>query len=268
MARNPLIAGNWKMYNTVPEAKALVAGLIEQKDDISPVEVIVCPPFTALWAVNEQLTGAGSKIGLGAQDVFGDSAGAFTGMISIPMLQDCGCTYVVLGHSERRGRFGKLESWMTPALHALFADSDASVNAKAKVVQKAGLTPIVCCGETIDERRAGKTDEIVSSQIQAALEGLDLTKLVIAYEPVWAIGTGETCDTPEAQRVCKMIRGVVAGICADSAAKLRIQYGGSVKPDNAEDLLGQPDIDGALVGGAALKAESFAAIVRAAKKTL
>jgi triosephosphate isomerase (TIM) len=255
------------MYKTVPEAKELVTGLIAQHDDVVPVEVVVCPPATALYSVKELIRAEGSKIGIGAQDIFGDSVGAFTGMLSAPMLLDCGCTYVIVGHSERRGRFGKLEGWMTPAILALFGDTCASVNAKAKVAQKAGLTPIVCCGETIDERRAGKTDEIIAAQIKAATEGLDLKKLVIAYEPVWAIGTGETCDAAEAQRVCKLIRSVVAEACPDAAEALRIQYGGSVKPDNAEELLGQPDIDGALVGGASLEVDKFAAIVRAAKET-
>ncbi len=271
MARNPLIAGNWKMNCTVPEGQALVAALIEQKDDISPVEVLVCPPATALWAIGRQLTDAGSKIGLGAQDVFGASTGAFTGLLSTPMRKDCGCTYGIGGHSERRGRFGSTPDWWTPALQALFGDSDESVNAKAKVILKAGLKPIICCGETIDERKAGKTDAIIAAQVRAALAGMDaatVAGLVIAYEPVWAIGTGEVCDAPEAQRVCKMIRDTVASVAgADAATSVRIQYGGSVKPDNADELLGQPDIDGALVGGASLKAADFTEIVRAAKRT-
>ncbi|MBD3177426.1 MAG: triose-phosphate isomerase [Armatimonadia bacterium] len=270
MARNPFIAGNWKMNMTVPEGTELVSALIAEKDDISPVEVGVCPPFTALHAIGSLLKEKGSAIKLGGQDVFGDGTGAFTGMISIPMLTDCGCEYVILGHSERRGRFGTTPDWLTPSLQALFADNDETVNLKASIVMPSPLKPIICVGETIDERKTGDTDSIVRSQVEAALKGLDKSKLgevVLAYEPVWAIGTGETCDSAEAQRVCKLIRDTVAGIDSSAAEAMRVQYGGSVKPDNAEELLGQPDIDGALVGGASLKADSFAAIVRAAKKT-
>lgn len=271
MARNPFVAGNWKMNMTVPEGIALVSALIAETDDISPVEVGVCPPATALYPIGQLLREKGSAIKLGAQDVFGDGSGAFTGMLSIPMLVDCGCEYVILGHSERRGRFGTVPEWLTPPLQALFADTDESVNLKALVVMRSPLKPIICVGETIEERRAGRTDEIVRSQVQAALKGLEPARLgdvVLAYEPVWAIGTGETCDAAEAQRVCRLIRETVAAIDPTAAESMRIQYGGSVKPDNAEELLGQPDIDGALVGGASLKADSFAAIVRAAKTTL
>lgn len=270
MARNPFIAGNWKMNMTVPEGTALVTALIEEKDDITPVEVGVCPPATALYAIGKLLQEKGSAIKLGAQDVFGDGTGAFTGMLSIPMLVDCGCQYVILGHSERRGRFGTTPDWLTSPLQALFADSNESVNLKASIVMRSPLTPIICVGETIDERKAGRTDDVVRSQVEAALQGLDKGRLggvVLAYEPVWAIGTGETCDSAEAQRVCQLIRNTVAAIDTAAAGAMRIQYGGSVKADNAEELLGQPDIDGALVGGASLKAADFAAIVRAAKVT-
>jgi triosephosphate isomerase len=270
MARNPLVAGNWKMNMTVPQGRELVGYLLDQRDDVSPVEIAVCPPFTALWPIGRQLKGSGSAVRLGAQDMFGDSGGAFTGMISAPMLRDCGCTYVIVGHSERRGRFGKLEGWMTPALHGLFADNDETVAAKARVVLKTGLIPIICCGETIDERKAGKTDQVVSSQVKAALSGLPpegLDQIVVAYEPVWAIGTGEVCDAPEAQRVCALVRETIRGISAPAADKVRVLYGGSLKPDNADEILEGPDVDGGLVGGASLNGPDFAAIVRAAKAT-
>jgi len=269
MARNPLVAGNWKMNMTVPQGRELVAYLLDQKDDVTPVEIAVCPPFTALCPISRQLQEAGSSVKLGAQDIFGDGTGAFTGMISAPMLLDCGCTYVIVGHSERRGRFGKLEDWMTPALQDLFADNDETVGAKARVALKTGLTPIICCGETIGERKAGKTDQVVSSQVKAALSALPAGKLdqiVVAYEPVWAIGTGEVCDAPEAQRVCALVRQTIRGL-STAADKVRVLYGGSLKPDNAEEILVGPDVDGGLVGGASLKGPDFAAIVRAAKAT-
>lgn len=270
MARSPLIAGNWKMNCKIGEAKELVGYLMDQPDDVSPVEVIVCPPFTALAAVEAALRERGSYIGLGAQDVFIVDSGAYTGMVSPAMLVDAGCSYCIVGHSERRGRFGATEPWMTPGLQRLFADSDETVNAKTKALLEAGLTPIICVGETIEERRQGQTDRIVEHQVRAALDGLDPSDvgwLVIAYEPVWAIGTGEVCEADEAQRVCRLVRDTVAAIAPAAAEPIRVLYGGSVKPDNATELLRQPDIDGALVGGASLNGESFATIVRAARDT-
>jgi len=270
MARYPLVAGNWKMNMTVPQARELVGYLLDQKDDVSPVEIAVCPPFTALWPIGRQLKEGGSALRLGAQDMFGDSGGAFTGMISAPMLRDCGCTYVIVGHSERRGRFGKLPDWLTPALHGLFADNDETVAAKARVVLKSGLVPIICCGETIDERKGGKTDQVVGSQMKAALSALPedkLDQIVVAYEPVWAIGTGEVCGAPEAQRVCALVRETIRGFSASAADKVRVLYGGSLNADNAQEIFEGSDVDGGLVGGASLQGPEFAAIVRAAKAT-
>ncbi|MCC6444184.1 MAG: triose-phosphate isomerase [Armatimonadetes bacterium] len=271
--RTPIIAGNWKMHKTVSQALELVEGLKPLVDGVKGVEVVVCPPYTALYPVRQSL--AGSEIALGAQDIFwkdsydaaGKPTGAYTSRVAAEMLVEIGCKYVIIGHSETRGRFGKVEPDMTEDLLKQFGETDASVNIKAKKAFEKGLIPIVCCGETLSEREAGQTDEVVSGQIERALDGLTADRaasIVIAYEPVWAIGTGETCDTPEANRVCSVIRGTVAALFPGSAEKTRIQYGGSVKPDNAAELLSQPDIDGALVGGAALEAKSFAAIVKGA----
>jgi triosephosphate isomerase len=253
------------MNNTVSQGLALL-------DELKPLvegaaaEVVVCPPFTALFAVRQALEG--SKIGLGGQNLFWAKSGAYTGQISGPMLRDCGSTYVILGHSEARGRFGVEEPGMTEELNRVFGDSDASVNRKAKAAFEHGLIPIVCCGELLAERQAGATDSIITHQIQRGLEGLSadqVSALVIAYEPVWAIGTGEVCASEEADRVCGLIRMTVERLYgSDVAQAIRIQYGGSVKPDNAQELLGKENIDGALVGGASLKAADFAAIVNAA----
>ncbi|HQK94313.1 MAG TPA: triose-phosphate isomerase [Armatimonadota bacterium] len=267
--RRPLVAGNWKMNKTTGDAVALTSGLITELAGFTGADALLCPPFTALAAVGETLRSQGSAIALGAQDLFIQDSGAFTGMVAPGMLTDLGCTYVIVGHSERRGRFGTIEDWMTPEVLALFGDSDATVNAKAKKALAAGMTPIICFGETIGERKAGQTDTVCEAQVRAALAGIDnatIGQLVLAYEPVWAIGTGETCDAPEANRVCGLARSVVASVAGQAAADgIRIQYGGSVKPDNAAELLGQEHIDGALVGGASLKVDSFAAIVRAAR---
>jgi len=266
--RTPLIAGNWKMNKLLDEAVDLTESLVELLEGVEGVDVLLCPTFVALGAVGAELEDSESDILLGAQDVFPKPNGAYTGMISPQMLNDVGCAYVIVGHSERRGRFGVPEEWMTPAIIALFGDSDGTVNAKARYALECDLIPIICFGETIDERRAGKTDEVCTRQIKAALAGIDaasIGELVLAYEPVWAIGTGETCDAAEADRVCGLARDVVAEIAGEDAADaIRIQYGGSVKPENAAELLHKPNIDGALVGGASLKADSLAAIVRAA----
>lgn len=267
--RRPLVAGNWKMNKTTGEAVALTSGLITELAGFTAADALLCPPFTALAAVGETLRSRGSAIALGGQDLFIQDSGAFTGMVAPGMLTDLGCTYVIVGHSERRGRFGTIEDWMTPEVLALFGDSDATVNAKARKALSAGMTPIICFGETISERRDGQTDTVCEAQVRSALAGVDgatVGQLVLAYEPVWAIGTGETCDAPEANRVCGLARSVVASVAGPAAADaIRIQYGGSVKPDNAAELLGQEHIDGALVGGASLKVDSFTAIVRAAR---
>ena len=262
--RVPIIAGNWKMNKTIGEAVEFVEALKAETASAENVEIIVCPPYTAIHKVAKKV--AGSNIGVAAQDVFWKEQGAYTSQVSPNMLLDAGCTYSIIGHSETRGRFGKED--MSPAQFAFFAENDETVNAKVHAALAAGLKPIMCCGETISERRTGKTDSVIETQVEKGLAGLSPEQsagMVIAYEPVWAIGTGEVCDTPEANRVCGMIRSKIRAMFGDGAAdSVRIQYGGSVKPDNARELLSQPDIDGALVGGASLKVADFLAIVKSA----
>ena len=247
--RKPIIAGNWKMYKKVHEAITLVSELSDLVAAVDGVEVVVCPPFTALDAVNETLQG--TNIAVGAQNMHWQEEGAFTGEISPAMLKSLGCKFVILGHSERRQYFG---------------ETDEGVNKKIKAAFANCLIPIVCVGETLEQREAGITEEIVRKQTEGALAGYDaetVAQLVVAYEPVWAIGTGKTASNEDAQQVCGYIRQVVAGMFnQDTANKVRIQYGGSVKPDNISALMAQPDIDGALVGGASLDAKSFAEIVK------
>jgi triosephosphate isomerase len=266
--RRQVIAGNWKLNKTTGEARELCAALVEAGLGRQGPEVLVCPPYTALHAARETL--AGSGIGLGAQDVFWRPSGAYTGQVSAPLLKDAGCSYVIIGHSERRGRFGVPEEGFTEEVLAYFGESDRTVNLKVNAALAAGLVPIVCCGEVLAERREGRTDTVVRLQIERGLEGLSAVQvsgLIIAYEPVWAIGTGEVCASDEANRVCGVIRETVARqFGASSAAAVRVQYGGSVKPDNAAELLRQEQIDGALVGGASLKASDFATIVNAAPR--
>jgi len=261
--RRPLIAGNWKMYKTVKEATEFVAAFAGKVAGAGNVEVALCPPFTALAAVAQALRG--TAIGLGAQDCFWAEQGAFTGQVAPPMLAEAGCRYVIMGHSERRGRFGSTKG-ITENMLRLFGDNDETVNLKAKAVLKGGMTPIVCCGEMLAERHSGRTDAVVSSQVRAALAGIEreqVAGLVIAYEPVWAIGTGEVCDAEEANRVIGLIRRTVASAAEPSAAEgVRIQYGGSVKPDNIQGIMEQPEIDGALVGGASLDPAAFETIVK------
>ncbi len=247
--RKPIIAGNWKMHNTVAEAKALVEQLTPLVADAHDVEVVVCPTFTALDAVSQAIKG--TNIMLGAQNMYWEDKGAFTGEISPVMLKELGCTYVILGHSERRQFFG---------------ETSEGVNRKAKAAFNHGLIPIVCVGETLAEREQGIMQQVVSNQTKSGIAGLEeqeVSKLVIAYEPIWAIGTGKTASKEDAQEVIGYIREVVAKMYGDDLAhRVRIQYGGSVKSDNVQELMAQPDIDGALVGGAALKAEEFSKIVK------
>jgi triosephosphate isomerase len=249
--RKKIVAGNWKMNKTPGEGAALIAGIRKELGaGACPVEIVVCPPFTGLDAAAKAL--AGSKIGLGAQNMHFEALGAFTGEIAANMLLELGVRYVILGHSERR---------------ALFGETDDIVNRKAKAALAAGLTPIVCVGETLAEREADKTEKVVTTQVRDSLAGLgaDLRKIVIAYEPVWAIGTGKTASPAQAQEVHALIRRVLATISdGQTATSIRIQYGGSMKPENARELMSQPDIDGGLIGGAALKADAFVAIVRGA----
>jgi triosephosphate isomerase len=266
MARVPLIAGNWKMNKTVAEGVTLVKELMPRVQGVQKVEVAVCPPATALYAVGQAL--AGSTIALGAQDVFWADSGAFTGLVSPLMVLDVGCKYVIIGHSERRGRFGKPDESLSPDAARVFGDTDASVNLKVKAALKHGLVPIMCVGETLPEREAERTDEMVQGQVKAGLAGLgaeQVAGLVLAYEPVWAIGTGRACDAVEANRVCGLIRGTIGkAYGTDAAGRIRVQYGGSVTDENAHDLISQPEIDGGLVGGASLNPVKFAQIVHAA----
>ncbi|TAN36982.1 MAG: triose-phosphate isomerase [Verrucomicrobia bacterium] len=249
--RKPIVAGNWKMNKTRAEAAALVAGIKAEVGSINAVETVVCVPFTDLDLVAQAVKG--SILGLGAQNVHWAEKGAFTGEISAAMLKELGVTYVIIGHSERRQYFG---------------ETDATVNQRAKAALVAGLKPIVCVGETLMEREAGQTTQVVERQARvglAGLQGADWDKLVIAYEPVWAIGTGKTATTAQAQEVHAFIRKLLGELAGtETAAKIRIQYGGSMKPENAKELMSQPDIDGGLIGGASLEAGSFAAIVRGA----
>jgi triosephosphate isomerase len=246
--RVPLIAGNWKMHGTRTEAIALVEGIKAGVAALSGREVLVGPPFTLLETVARAL--AGSKVLLGAQDVYWEPKGAFTGQVSAPMLRDVGCTHVIIGHSERRQFFG---------------ETDETVAKKTASAQGQGLVPIVCVGESLAEREAGQTLAVVGRQLRRGLQGRDaaaIGALVIAYEPVWAIGTGKVATPEQAQEVHAFIRGQLAEMGDRNAAQAcRILYGGSVKPDNIDELMQQPDIDGALVGGASLQVESFMRIV-------
>ncbi|KAA3634711.1 MAG: triose-phosphate isomerase [Calditrichaeota bacterium] len=247
--RKFLIAGNWKMNGTIDETKTLLSGLLAGSYDDTKADMLVCPPYTSLETASNMLQD--SKIAVGGQDMSVHQKGAYTAEISATMLLTVGASFVILGHSERR---------------QYHAESDQLVNAKAKAAIDAILTPIICVGETLDQREAGQTEQIIGMQIDGTLEGFSadmIKKSVIAYEPVWAIGTGKTATPEMAQDVHKFIRERVAGIDKDAAESVQILYGGSVKPDNAKDLLSQPDIDGALVGGAALKADDFLKIINA-----
>jgi triosephosphate isomerase len=263
--RTPVVAANWKMHKTISEARAFVEAFLPLVSGVDNCTIVICPPFTALSAVAEMLKG--TNIALGAQDMFWREQGAFTGEISPVMLTDVGCSFVIIGHSERRGRFGKPEPELEDAkLRSVFGETDESVNKKVHAALAHGLTPIICVGETLAEREQGLTDEIVGTQLRKALDGLTVeqaSKVVIAYEPVWAIGTGKVCDAPEANRVCGLIRNIIGNMFGETVAQsVRIQYGGSITPENIPDLAAQEHIDGGLVGGASLKPDSFAAIVK------
>lgn len=247
--RVPLIAGNWKMYRTTADAVALVErlkGLLGHSDG---VDVVVCPPFTALPAVARVL--GGSRIGLGAQNMHWAKEGAYTGEVSPAMLTDLGCRYVILGHSERRQYFG---------------ETDLDVNRKLKAALEYGLVPIVCVGETLAEREDGRTIHVVGGQLQGGLSGVPReagTGIAVAYEPVWAIGTGHAATQEQAEEVHTFIRTRLTDLWGERVATaIRIVYGGSVKPDNIDALMAGPDMDGALVGGASLQADTFARIVQ------
>ncbi len=251
MARKKFVCGNWKMHKTVSEALALVRELRDGLGDAAgAVQVAVAPPFTALHPVAQALRGG--PVELAAQNVHWEVQGAFTGEVSAPMLADAGCRHCIVGHSERR---------------QLFGETDETVRKKAGAVLMAGMLPIVCVGETLQEREANRTWEVVSRQVRGAFAGLvaeAIGRCTIAYEPVWAIGTGKVATTAQAQEVHAAIRRILRELGGSAADAVRIQYGGSVKADNAAELMSQPDVDGALVGGASLKAKDFIAIVKGA----
>ncbi|HEY5142557.1 MAG TPA: triose-phosphate isomerase [Solirubrobacteraceae bacterium] len=251
MTRTPFVAGNWKMFKTVGEAEMFISGLLPRVSSSEGVDVAICVPFTDLQAMVDSTRG--SRVQVFAQNMHEAASGAFTGEVSAPMLADLDVHGVVLGHSERRQYFN---------------ETDRALADKVPAALDAGLIPILCVGETEAEREAGAMQRKLRHQVQEDLEKVPVERLhevVIAYEPIWAIGTGKVATPEQAQEACSFVRALVAGIDADAAAAMRIQYGGSVKPDNAAELLALPDIDGALVGGAALEPASFAAIVEAAR---
>ncbi|MDD5669307.1 MAG: triose-phosphate isomerase [Candidatus Omnitrophica bacterium] len=253
--RKIIIAGNWKMYKTISEAIELANGLKRELSslDYAAVDVVLCPPYTALSEVSEVLSG--TEIKLGAQDVYWEDEGAFTGEVSCPMLKDAGCTYVIIGHSERR---------------QFFSETNETVNKKLKAILKHGLIPIVCVGETLAERERNETFKVLENQVKKSLAEIsqsDIVKVIIAYEPVWAIGTGRTATPAQAEETQKYIRDLLSAVYNKTISEsIRIQYGGSVKPENTTELMKQPDVDGALVGGASLKILSFADIIKQAGK--
>jgi triosephosphate isomerase len=247
--RKLIVAGNWKMNKTAAEALALVKSLKLELANVREVDVVVCPPFTALSEVSKVVLE--SNIRLGAQNMSEQNYGAFTGEIAAGMLKEFSVRYVILGHSERR-QYQK--------------ESDELISKKAHAAHAASLRPIVCVGETLAEREGGLMEKVLQTQVPGSVAGLtpeQMEETIIAYEPVWAIGTGRTATTAQAQEAHAVIRGLVAGLFGDTVARrMRIQYGGSVKPSNARELMGQPDVDGALVGGAALDARSFSDIIK------
>lgn len=246
--RTPFIAGNWKMNKNIKDAVELIIGLKRELGD-AKIDIAVCPPFTTLSDARDILLDTGIK--LGAQNLFWEDSGAYTGEVSANMLKDAGCEIVIIGHSERRKYFN---------------ETNENVNKKIKAALKTGLTPIVCVGETLEQREQNKTLDVVKDHITGALSGLsndDVLKLVVAYEPVWAIGTGKTATPDQAQEVHAYIRKLLTELYGEqTSASIRIQYGGSVKPENIKDLMAQPDIDGALVGGASLEVEAFVKIIK------
>lgn len=251
MSRTPFVAGNWKMFKTQAQAELFISGLLPLVSSSDGVDVAVCVPFTDLQAMVDSTRG--SRVRVYAQNMHQQAEGAFTGEVSAPMLTELDVHGVVLGHSERREHFG---------------ESDSALSLKVPAALEAGLAPILCVGETESEREAGETESKLRRQVQEGLSKVPrerLAEVVIAYEPIWAIGTGKVATPEQAQEACAFVRALVAGIDAAAAESVRVQYGGSVKPDNAAQLLREPDIDGALVGGASLAAADFVAICRAAR---
>ncbi len=247
--RRPIIAANWKMHKTIAEAVDFVTRLKRDVFQLEDIDIVVCPSFTALGAVSELI--GDSNVALGGQDLFWEEKGAFTGQVAPAQLKDAGCAYVIIGHSERRQFFG---------------ETNQTVAKKIKAALKVGLLPIVCIGESLQEREGGKTDAVITQQFQEGFEHTsreEFQNIVIAYEPVWAIGTGRNATPEQAQQVHYVIRGLAERkFGKEAAAALRIQYGGSVKPNNAAELMAQPDVDGALVGGASLEVDSFVQILK------
>ncbi|MEP6810039.1 MAG: triose-phosphate isomerase [Chthoniobacterales bacterium] len=250
--RKKIVAANWKMNMTQAEASAFIETFLRELSDFDEVEVVIVPPFTALAIVSEALN-ASQNVKLGAQNMSWEKGGAFTGEISAALLRDLFVRYVVLGHSERR---------------ALFGETDEIVNRKVRAAHEASLRPIVCVGETLEQREQNQVEKVIGGQLRgslAVLSAKELAETVVAYEPIWAIGTGKTATAEQAQEVHAFIRKTLVTMSDDATAnRMRIQYGGSVKPDNAYTLMSQPDIDGALVGGASLDPRSFAEIVKGA----
>jgi triosephosphate isomerase len=249
-ARKPLIAGNWKMFHGGPSGMELAAKVARVVREVPSAELVIAPPFTVLAACAQVVAESGGGVGIAAQNMHAKDTGAFTGEVSAPMLKESGCTFAIIGHSERRQYFG---------------ETDASVAEKTAAALAHGLIPIVCVGETLAEREAGKTLEVVERQVRAFLGTIASATVAIAYEPVWAIGTGKNAGPAEAEEVHAAIRGWLASSSPALATRTRILYGGSVKPDNAAALLGCANVDGALIGGASLDAASFGAIARAAQ---
>jgi triosephosphate isomerase len=249
MARKKFIAGNWKMNTTIDEARTLAKAIVEIAGKVTEVDIAVCPPYTSLTAVGEIIKG--SSVNLGAQDVHWEAKGAFTGKISCAMLKSVGVTYVIVGHSEQR---------------IYFHETDETVNKKAKALLVAGLLPIICVGETLSERKAGQLTTVVERQVKGAFAGIakpEALKCTVAYEPVWAIGTGEVATPAQANEAHQFIRKALTSLYDKTVADaMRIQYGGSMKPDNAKALLALSDVDGGLIGGAALKAQDFFDIIK------
>jgi len=245
-----MMAANWKMNKTTKETREFINGFLPLVDGVQDREIVIAPPFTSLTVAAELLKG--SSIKLAAQDVFYKESGAYTGEISPPMLTDAACSYVIAGHSERRQYFG---------------ETDETVNRKIRAAMNAGLAVIFCIGETLEEREAGNTFNVLKRQITEGLQGIAAKGLVVAYEPVWAIGTGRTASPEQAQEAHRFIRSELGNLYGDTAGKIRILYGGSVKPDNVSSLMSKEDVDGALVGGASLQADSFAAIVKYSQET-
>jgi len=241
----PFIAANWKMHMTVPEAEEFLRAFLPQVKGVTDVETVIAPPFTALYRVAGLL--GGTTVALSAQNVFYEEKGAYTGEISPSMLRDVGCSYAIVGHSERRQYFG---------------ETDETVNRRMKAALGAGLKVIFCIGETLEERRSGKTNDILKRQLSGGLAGLSVRDVVVAYEPVWAIGTGVTATPEQAQDAHRFIRSELVAAFGPGGGDTRVLYGGSVKPDNVDELMACADVDGALVGGASLKPDSFARLVK------